>query len=45
MKIKRLIVLLVIATLAGGGYWYFRTMEQEPDNQLLLYGNVDIRQV
>ncbi len=45
MKLKRLIVLLVIATLAGGGYWYFRTMEQGPENRLLLYGNVDIRQV
>jgi len=45
MKIKRLIVLLVIAALAGGGYWYSRTMEQGPENRLLLYGNVDIRQV
>ncbi|HIE33193.1 MAG TPA: HlyD family efflux transporter periplasmic adaptor subunit [Thermodesulfobacteriaceae bacterium] len=45
MKIKRPIILLVIAALAGSGYWYFRTMKQEPENQLLLYGNVDLRQV
>lgn len=39
------IILVVLAALAGGGAWYFfaRGIDQNPD--LLLYGNVDIRQV
>ncbi|HEB69060.1 MAG TPA: HlyD family efflux transporter periplasmic adaptor subunit [Desulfobulbus sp.] len=46
MKIKRLIIILVIVVLAGGGYVYYsRTQKQGAKNQLLLYGNVDIRQV
>jgi HlyD family secretion protein len=44
-KVKRLIVLLLLAALAGGVFYYYKTEKMEPDNQLRLYGNVDIRQV
>ena len=44
-KIKRVVVLLLIITLAGSGYWYYRNRQQVPDHLLQLYGNVDIRQV
>jgi HlyD family secretion protein len=44
-KLKRLVVLLVIVALTGGGYYYYQQRQQGPENQLLLYGNVDIRQV
>jgi len=44
-KLKRLAVLLVIVALTGGGYYYYQQRQQGPENQLLLYGNVDIRQV
>ena len=44
-KLKRLVALLVVAALAGGAYYYYQTRRQGPENQLLLYGNVDIRQV
>jgi HlyD family secretion protein len=44
-NLKRVIVLLLLAAAAGGGFYYYKTEKQVPDNQLLLYGNVDIRQV
>jgi HlyD family secretion protein len=45
-KIRRPLLLLVIALLAaGGGSYLYRSGQQEPDRQLELYGNVDIRQV
>ena len=44
-KLKRLVVLLILAAVAGGGYWYYQNREQSPVDQLMLYGNVDIRQV
>lgn len=43
---KRVVIILVVlAALGGGGAWYFygREVSQNPD--LLMYGNVDIRQV
>ncbi len=44
-KVKRLAVLLLVAALAGGGYYYYLSRQQGPANQILLFGNVDIRQV
>jgi HlyD family secretion protein len=44
-KIKKLVVLLVLAAAAGSGYWYYKNRQQGPADQLMLYGNVDIRQV
>jgi len=45
-KTKRPLLLLVIALLAaGGGSYLYRSEQQGPDQQLELYGNVDIRQV
>lgn len=45
MNIKRLVAVLVLAALAGVGYWSSRSMRKEPEKSLLLYGNVNIRQV
>ena len=42
---KRFFLVLLIAGLATGGWYYFRAENRQPDNQLRLYGNVDIRQV
>lgn len=44
---KRILVLLVIIVAAGGGYaaWHFTHSEEATENRLLLYGNVDIREV
>lgn len=39
------IIIVVLAALGGGGAWYFYGREAAPDPDLLLYGNVDIRQV
>jgi HlyD family secretion protein len=37
------VVLLIAAAAAGGAYWYTRPTQQA--HQLVLYGNVDLRQV
>lgn len=44
---KRILALLVIMILAGGGYaaWHFTQREETAKNLLVLYGNVDIREV
>ncbi|HHD56292.1 MAG TPA: HlyD family efflux transporter periplasmic adaptor subunit [Desulfobulbaceae bacterium] len=42
---KKIIILLLLTALAGGGFYSYKIKEQVPKNQLLLYGNVDIRQV
>lgn len=39
------IVLVILAALGGGAAWYFYGRETAQDPDLLLYGNVDIRQV
>lgn len=44
-KIKPLAVLLLLAGLIGGALYYSKIGNELPDNQLRLYGNVDIRQV
>lgn len=44
--IKVLIVLVLLAGAAAGAYYYFYyEKEQKPSDRLILYGNVDIRQV
>ncbi|WP_419787077.1 efflux RND transporter periplasmic adaptor subunit [Pseudodesulfovibrio sp.] len=44
---KLLIIVLVLVLLGGGGYWAYRTFCSEcaDSGPLVLYGNVDIRQV
>ncbi len=42
---KKIIILLLLTALAGGGFYSYKIKEQVPKNLLLLYGNVDIRQV
>jgi len=44
-NLKKIIILLLLAAVAGGGFYSYKIKEQAPKNQLLLYGNVDIRQV
>ena len=42
----RLLILAVLAGIGGGGFWYWKTHQPaEDDSQLVLYGNIDIRQV
>ncbi len=47
MKQKRKIILIVLLVLLGAGGLYYRKMvrHRQPEGQLQLYGNVDIRQV
>lgn len=45
---KKLLLLLILAGLAGGGYWLReenRRKADDPSKGLVLYGNVDIRDV
>lgn len=42
--IKKMIILLGLAAIAIGLYFYF-TVRQQQQNKLVLYGNVDVRQV
>ena len=42
---RKVVIVLLLITVAGGGYFFYRDRQQAPHNQLLLYGNVDIRQV
>jgi len=44
-KLTRLVILVAVSAMAAGGYYYYQNRQQVPDNQLQLYGNVDIRQV
>ncbi len=44
-KIKPLVVLLLLAVLIGGALYFTKRGKGVPDNQLRLFGNVDIRQV
>ena len=40
----RLLVLLVLAAAAAGGWWWYSHREKAP-GELMLYGNVDLREV
>ncbi len=45
-KLIRIVIVLLVLGAIGAGVWYFFFREQEQqDNMLVLYGNVDIRQV
>ena len=45
-KKLRFILVLVILGAIGGGIWFWQSKrDRVSDNELLLYGNVDIRQV
>jgi HlyD family secretion protein len=45
-KVIRLVVILVLLAAVGAGLWvYFLQNQKEHKNELVLYGNVDIRQV
>ncbi len=46
MKKRRLIIFLLIAVAIIGGVWLWKSLHRAPSvNELVLYGNVDIRQV
>ncbi|HFD79059.1 MAG TPA: biotin/lipoyl-binding protein, partial [Gammaproteobacteria bacterium] len=44
-KIIRPVVILLILALAGGGWWYTHREQGNATDTLVLYGNVDIREV
>ncbi len=45
-KVIRLVVILILLAAVGAGLWYYFLQDQkEHKNELVLYGNVDIRQV
>lgn len=45
-KVIRLVVIFILLAAVGAGLWvYFLQNKKEPKNELVLYGNVDIRQV
>lgn len=47
MNVKRrvLIVLIIIGLGIGAAYWYRVTLNDQDESELILYGNVDIREV
>ncbi len=45
MKAKFFLLILLIAAVSGGVFWKRQTMEAARNIDLLLYGNVDIREV
>ena len=44
---RRILIAVIVALLAGIGYavWHYNNSEEENANRLILYGNVDIREV
>ena len=43
---RRIIVIVVVLLLAaGGGYWWWQSHHKTETNELVLYGNIDLRQV
>ena len=44
---RRILIAVIVALLAGIGYavWHYNNSEKENANRLILYGNVDIREV
>jgi HlyD family secretion protein len=46
MNKRRLIIVLLIAVVIIGGVWLWKSLHRAPSaNELVLYGNIDIRQV
>jgi signal transduction histidine kinase len=43
-KIIRPLIIVLAAAIAGGIWWYFGSRGAQESNQLLLYGNIDIRE-
>ena len=43
-KIIRPLVILLLLAAAAGGWWYSQQQQAGDENQLVLYGNVDIRE-
>jgi HlyD family secretion protein len=39
------LALLIVAAAGGGAGWYFFSLDQEEESQLVLLGNIDVRQV
>jgi HlyD family secretion protein len=44
-KIIRPLVILLLLAVAGGGWWYSRHQQTGDTDRLVLYGNIDIREV
>ena len=44
-KAIRFFALLLVASIAAGGWWYAGKRSGQDENRLLLYGNVDIREI
>lgn len=44
-RFRILLVVVALLVIGGGGWFYYSHYKVGPDNQLTLYGNVDIRQV
>ena len=42
---KKLVLVALVALLLGGGVWWYLHSRESDDKRLVLYGNVDIRQV
>jgi HlyD family secretion protein len=42
---KRIVVILVIVVIAAGGWWLVERVRARPSSDLILHGNVDIREV
>ncbi len=43
-KVMRLAVVVLLAAIGAGGWWYAGTRESADESRLILYGNVDIRE-
>jgi len=44
-KALRLVVVLLLLAVSAGGWWYFGKPDGQDSTRLVLYGNVDIREV
>src|SRR6056297_1461915 len=44
-RLRRIIFPILIIAAAGGGLWFYLQNGEAPQDQLRLYGNIDIRQV
>ena len=44
-KLVRLVVVLLVVVIGVGGWWYVREHDGQDDTRLVLYGNVDIREI
>lgn len=42
---RTVLILLLVVAAAAGGLWYWYTRPKRPARELVLYGNVDLRQV